>query len=396
MANKNSTLKKSNSTKKVVEKKPVKKVTVETKKSPTKKVAKEIIVTPIVETKEEVKKISKGKKVNFKKLFELNKMTIIIGVVGLLLIANIVLLFVGHKVQLENGKEVIASIDGKTYTAEDLFDSLKGEYGSATLVSLVDKYINEKELTDEDIVAAKEDAQEYIDSIKSQYESSGYEWEDVLAQYGYTAEEDLLNEYLENVKSEYVVKKYLEKDITDEEINTYYNDKIYGNYTVKHILIKPDTTDDMTDEQTTAAEEAAKVTAQEVITKLQNGEDWATLVSTYSEDDGSKEEEGLVENFTYGDMDESFFSATTKLKDNEYTTEPVKSEYGYHVILKISSTKKPSLKDSKETIIDAIISEKLESDTTLSKTTLVNIRKSYNLVIKDSVVKKGYDKLISE
>lgn len=414
MANKKSTSKKSTTTKKVetkttkkVEPKKVEPKKVETKaakKVTPKKVTVKKEVKPVVETKVEEKKVE-PKKVETKKVvkkennisnFFKSSRNILISILCLLLIANIILLVVGHRVQLENGKEVIASIEGKKYTAEDLFDTLKGKYGSDALVSLVDKFINEKELDADGKAEAKKKAQEYIESIKSQYTTAGYTWEDVLAQYGYANEEALVNEYMESVKAELVVKKYIKKDITDEEINKYYKEKVYGTYTVKHILITPDTTDTMTAEEKTAAEEAAKNTAQEVITKLQNGEDWATLVSTYSEDDGSKDNEGLVENFTYGDMDESFFNATVALEDNKFTTEPVKSQYGYHVIYRVSATEKPSLKDKKEDIINALVDEKLSTDSALYKNTLVKIRKDYKFEIKDTNLKSTYEKSISE
>ena len=152
----------------------------------------------------------------------------------------------------------------------------------------------------------------------------------------------------------------------------------------------------MTDEEKTAAEEAAKVKAQEVITKYAAGEDWKTLVNDYSEDEGSKESEGLVENFTKGDVDDEFFKASIALKDGEYTSEPVKSSFGYHVILKVSETAKKSLADSKNDIIDALVNEKLNNDSKLYNSTWAKIRKDYKLDIKDTQVKSEYEKSINE
>lgn len=387
-ATKKATTSKTVAAKKTTAPKAVKKV--ETTKVATPK--KEVIVK---ETKVETKPVVKSeiKKTSFIKD---NSRNLILGLICILLIINIVLVVLGHKVKLENGKEVIASIDGKSYTAEELFENLKNKYGKDTLMSLIDSHISSKELTDEDLTAAKKEAQEYIDSIKGQYESAGYAWADVLSQYGYTDEEALLNEYLVSVKAQAVVEKYIEKQLTDDEIRKYYDENIYGTYTVKHILIKPDTTDSMTDEEKAAAEETAKATAAEVISKYAAGEDWATLVTTYSEDEGSKDSEGLIENFTKGDVADEFFNVSVALKDNEYSTEPVKSSFGYHIIVKVSSTEKASLEDSKEKVVSALVEEKLSNDANLYNSTWVKIRNDYKLSIKDTNIKSSYEKTISE
>lgn len=402
MAENKKTKKKSTSTKNTTKKTAAK--TVAAKKATAPKAVKKVettkVATPkkeviVKETKVETKPVVKSeiKKTSFIKD---NSRNLILGLICILLIINIVLVVLGHKVKLENGKEVIASIDGKSYTAEELFENLKNKYGKDTLMSLIDSHISSKELTDEDLTAAKKEAQEYIDSIKGQYESAGYAWADVLSQYGYTDEEALLNEYLVSVKAQAVVEKYIEKQLTDDEIRKYYDENIYGTYTVKHILIKPDTTDSMTDEEKAAAEETAKATAAEVISKYAAGEDWATLVTTYSEDEGSKDSEGLIENFTKGDVADEFFNVSVALKDNEYSTEPVKSSFGYHIIVKVSSTEKASLEDSKEKVVSALVEEKLSNDANLYNSTWVKIRNDYKLSIKDTNIKSSYEKTISE
>ncbi len=363
-----------------------------TKKAPVKEVKKE--TKPIekpVEKKIEVKKENK-----FSNFIKDNSKNLLLGLICILLVINIVLIVLGHKVKLSDGNEVIASIKDKEYTAEQLFDTLKEKYGKDALITLIDEYISDKELSDDDKAEAKTEAKEYIESIKTQYESAGYTWEDVLTQYGYANEDALINEYLVSVKQQKVVTNYLENQLTDDEIKKYYDENIYGTYTVKHILIKPETTDEMTDEETTAAEEAAKAKAQEVINKYAAGEDWATLVNDYSEDDGSKESEGLVENFTKGDVDDEFFKASIALEDGEYTSEPVKSSYGYHVILKVSETAKKSLEDAKEEIKDALVDEKLNNDSKLYNSTWAKIRNDYKLTINDSQVKSEYEKSINE
>lgn len=415
MANKKSTTsesktttKKGSSAKKTTTKKNTTSRTTTTKTTAKKNTAK--VTKPIVEkevkkvevketkpvVKEEVKKVE-TKKIEKKKTigewFQENLNLIGGIVIVILLIINIVLIANGHKVKLSNGNEIIASVDGKDFVAEDLFDDLKDLYGSNSLLNLVDKFIVSKEIKDDSEARSK--AKENLESIRSQYESAGYDWDTVLTQYGYENEDTLLEELMTSVKKEEVAKNYLKENLSDEEINKYYEDEVYGTYSAKHILIKPVTTDNMTDEEKNAAEEAAKNKAQEVINRLNNGEDFASLVKEYSEDEGSVDKEGLVENFTKGDVVDEFFNATAKLKDGEYTTEPVKSSYGYHVILRVSATEKKALKDIKDEVVEKIIEKKLAEDSSLYTKTWVEIRKKYNFTINDTKLKDTYEKSIN-
>lgn len=316
---------------------------------------------------------------------------LIISLCGLLVLST----GCGHKVELQDGKEVIASIDGKKFTAEDLFDNLKDTYGTNTLVNMVDDFIADKEI--EDSNEASEYAKSQVETMKYQYEIYGYDFEEVLAQYGYDSEDDLIEIYTKAYKKEQVVKKYLkENKVTDDEIQKYYDEEIYGDYNAKHILIKSSATDDMTDDEKTAAEEAAEAKAKEVIQKLNDGAEWSTLVKEYSEDTGSVDSDGLIENFTKGDVVDEFFNAVKNLKDDEYTTAPVKSTYGYHVILRVSATEKPSLEDKKDEILDALVENYLSNDEDLYDNTWKEIRESYNLEINDSTIEKGYKAMISD
>lgn len=310
-------------------------------------------------------------------------------------LCSILLLCSGCKkeVKLKDGKEVVASIKGKEFTAEDLFDELKQTYGSSTLINMIDDYIVNKEIKDDD--KANEYAKAQIASMKQQYESAGYDWNSVLSQYGYNSEKDLIKDYASDYKKELVVKKYLKDKVSDDEINSYYEKEIYGNYTVKHILITPENNDKMSDDEKEEAKKKAKDRANEVIKKLDDGSKWADLVKEYSDDTGSKDDEGLIKDFTKGDVVDEFFEATLNLKDNEYTKEPIESTYGYHIILKISNTKKPSLKDSKTKILDEIVANKLSNDEKLYNNTWTEVRKSYDLDIIDSTIKSSYNKNIN-
>lgn len=369
---------KTSSTKKEVKTQPKKSVKTETKKSVNSK------------PKEEIKIVKKSPKKDYEQY----------GRVALLLIACLLLAIIlivvikGNETQLSNGEEVVASLKGKNIVSEDLFEEMKNKYGTTVLVNMIDEYIVSKEVKNND--EAKESAKAQLDSLKQQYKSQSMDFKTVLSNYGYDSEDQLLDEMIVEANKEIVAKKYIRKAISDDEINKYYEDEIYGDYNAKHILIKADTNDDASKEEQEKALEKAKKKAEEVITKLNNGEKWDDLVKKYSDDEGSKDDKGLIENFTKGDVVDEFFDAVLNLKDNEYTKEPVKSQYGYHVILRVSASKKPSLKESKSTILDSLVKDKIAKDSNLVSSTWVDIRKAYNLDIKDTKVKKSYNSTIKK
>ena len=317
----------------------------------------------------------------------------------LLLVIILILVIKGHEAKLKDGKEIIASVEGKEITSEDLFDELKAQYGTNILINTIDDFIANKEFEDDD--AAKKYASAQLALLKQQYEAMGYKFSTVLANYGYDSEDDLLKVFISDYKKDKVVEKYLADNLSDDEINAYYENEIHGKLTVKHILIKPAASSSSTTEEKNAAEEAAKAKAQEVIQKLNEGAAWADLVKEYSEDTASVPDEGLIagtdgKGFDRDGVVTEFYEASLKLSDNEYTKEPVKSTFGYHVILKISEGEKPSLDSSKETIKSSLVSNKLAEDKQLGDKTWVQIRKNYKLEINDTKMDKVYKSIISE
>lgn len=297
----------------------------------------------------------------------------------------------GEVAKLKDGKEVVGKIKGYTVTAEDLYAELKEQGGSRVFVNMIDDYIANKE------IKSNEDAEDYansqIEAYKSQYEQQGQDFNEVLVSSGYKNEQQFRDELILSYKKDKVVENYLKDELTDDEIQNYYDENIFGDMTVRHILIKPDTETDASDEDQEKAEEKAKKEAENIIKKLDKGEKFEDLAKKYSDDEGTKEDGGLLENFSKDSVVTEFWDASVKLKDGEYTKEPVKSEYGYHIILRVSQKAKPKLKEVKDTIEETLVANKLSADTTLKTTTWVNIRKKYNLNIEDSEIKDGYDSL---
>jgi len=73
-------------------------------------------------------------------------------------------------------------------------------------------------------------------------------------------------------------------------------------------------------------------TAKDIIAQLKKGADFDKLAKEKSTDTGSKENGGKLEWSNVSSFVKPFSDAMVKLSKGEYTTEPVKSQFGYHVI----------------------------------------------------------------
>lgn len=101
--------------------------------------------------------------------------------------------------------------------------------------------------------------------------------------------------------------------------------------------------------------------AQAVITKLQTGAKFADLAKDVSVDAGSKDNGGEMGWFTPQSLPKTIGDAITKLEKGKFTTIPVQSQYGYHVIL-VEDTRKanpPKFEDQKENLRQAMTQQAL-------------------------------------
>lgn len=101
---------------------------------------------------------------------------------------------------------------------------------------------------------------------------------------------------------------------------------------VRHILVQTTETDPNTQEtKEIRTDEEALARAKEVKAKLDAGGDWNALAKEYSDDPGSKEKGGLYEGKAGSEWVEPFKIATYE-QEIGVIGEPVKSDFGYHVI----------------------------------------------------------------
>lgn len=295
--------------------------------------------------------------------------------------------------KLDNGEEVVASINGKDFTANELYNELKRQGGTSILIEMVDDFIINSEI--EDSEAANNYADAIIKQYKVSFEKQGESFNTALISSGYENEAAFKKVLVNDYKRNEVTEKYLREKVTENELKAYYDKHISDELSVKHILIAPQVSSNATSSEKTEAENAALEKAKNIIEQLNNGADFDTLAKENSADDATKNNGGVINNVVRDGYVTEFYEAAYALENGTYTQAPVKTEYGYHIIYKVSHTEKQSFDDIKNTLYDAVVDEKLAADKELEYKIWVEIREKYNFTIIDSTINSVYNTTIS-
>ena len=344
--------------------------------------------------KEEVKVASK-KKVNkdtdkvfkFYEFFDKYHLAIYGALGGILVTVLVVVLIWPDRIAtLKDGTQPVATIDGMTLTADELYEDMKDIYSVSSLLDkldtkiLTDKYPDTDEMDDE----VTSQAENYYKAYEQYYKMSK---EDFLKQNGFNTEKKFL-EYLKlnNRRTKYV-KEYTENEVTDKEIDKYYEDKVYGDINTKHMLVKVDSS--ASDDDKKEAENLAK----EIISKLDEGKTFDEVKEEYK--DKITYEELGYKSYNAA-LEEAYKNEMKNLKDGEYSKEPVKTSYGYHIVYRIDQKEKPALEDIKDQIKEEIADEKISNDKNLYYVVLDKMRENANLKFEDTVLKDKYDNYMSQ
>src|SRR5215207_4976528 len=194
------------------------------------------------------------------------------------------------------------------------------------------------EVTDKDVDARLAQIQkQYFGGDKKKYEKQ-------LKEQGLT-EQQVKTDIRGQIISEKLFKE-VTKDVkvSDEQIEKYYEEKRATQYSqpesrdVRHILVK------------------TKAKADDISAQLKNGGDFAALAKKFSEDAGSKATGGkltISKGQTVAEFDKRAFS----LKKSQIS-EPVKTQFGYHIIQALSDVKPAKVTPLKE--VKASISQELK------------------------------------
>ncbi len=288
---------------------------------------------------------------------------------------------------LEDGKESVVKFEDGGISAEELYEKLKKVYGGNAIIDLIDTELLSREYKSDSTEEAY--IKQNIDSLKDRW---GENFDTNILSYGATTEKEF-KEYVRLLyRRDKWVNDYAKTQVNDTQINEYYEKEVVGDIEASHILISVDVKSDATDEEKKEAEDKALATAKEVIAKLNKGEKFEDLAKEYSSDESNKNDGGALSKFNdRSNYDENFLDAAIKLEVNKYTTTPVKSQYGYHIIYKTSQGDKPKLDDIKDEIIEKIAPTLISNDSSFTTKAILALRDKYGIKITDDELKSQYN-----
>jgi foldase protein PrsA len=218
---------------------------------------------------------------------------------------------------------------------------------SSIVSSLVEEAQWEQEATEMGIKVTDQEVTKRLDELKEQFfQGDDSKYEEELERQGLT-EEQVRDEIRSRVLSEKIYNAVTKSvKVTDPNIQAYYekNEAQFEqpeSREVRHILVK------------------TRAKAQDIYGQLKNGASFAALAKKFTQDEASKAEGGKMtaqKGRTVAPFDKFVFDAETG-----DLSEPIKTEFGWHVIEVLSDVKPKSvtpLEDVKESIKTTLLQQR--------------------------------------
>ena len=261
------------------------------------------------------------------------------------IITNFFLVVTSSIVNAKEPKQVtVATVDNHIITAQDVLNAtnrlpkkIKEKPLSEIYPNIVNELINQHLIT----------KQAYKDKLDKQ--------DEII---------EILKKNKDEIVAKYWLKNFLTNNTSEEKIKDFYakyleNFKTFKEFNASHILVK------------------AEQEASQIIKKLETKSAFSKLAKSYSIGP-SKKNGGNLGWFRSGQMVKEFEEAVLKLKKGEITKEPVKTKFGYHIIIlnDIRDAQPKKINDIKRQIVERIKQNSLSS---LEK----KLRKNKNIKISD-------------
>ncbi|WP_274309038.1 peptidylprolyl isomerase [Solibacillus daqui] len=279
-------------------------------------------------------------------------------IIGLALTASLMLAACGN-----SQDEVIVTTASGDITKDEFYEQIKELAGTSLLEQVViEKILNEKyDVTDKEV-------EEQFSTYKDMY---GDSFETALASNGYTEET-----FKDTVRFQLLQQKAMEDvEITDEEINTYYERGKYELHT-RHIVAE-------TEEE-----------AQQFYDLIAEGNDFETVAKEKSQDSATAENGGDLDWLAVADMDTAFAQAAYALEAGE-VSKVIETASGYEIIQLVEKREVAdykALEDQRDEVIAAVKDQKVAN--TEWSTIEAKLLKEMNVEVKDEDLKEAFSETL--
>lgn len=318
------------------------------------------------------KKVKKKEENKIMNWLKENKKALIFGVVGIIIGVSIMgIMWPKRIATLKDGSQAIVSIKGTKITADDLYNELKNGGGLTALLNIIDdKLLDEMyDVETEAADYAKSQSEYYYGIYESYY---GYSKEEFLSSNGFKDEEAFITYLKDDFVVQKYFKEYLEKKVTDKDIDKYYKDNVFGEKQV-YLFSSQDKDNDL----------------EKVRNSLKKGLTFKEITEKYK--DVTTNELGKVNFVNAVDYGETLIEQFKKLKAGEYSKVLNTDEYGYTVVYVASSAKKPSKDEAKKDIITAITTDMSNKDEKLYYQAFIELREKNGMKFSDTEMEKEYN-----
>lgn len=236
----------------------------------------------------------------------------VIGAGGLLFLAGCN----DNEEQSSDNTETVVQVNDTEITEEEFTGELKNTYGSQVLNDMVQSALINEQAEEMDIT--EEQLDEELADFKEQVGVQEDEELLTLMESQLGVQIESIDEFKEDyLKPQVVVYELAEADVdvTEEDKEAYFeeNQEDLESANARHILVE--------DEET----------AEEAVSRLDDGESFEDVAADMSTDPGSAEQGGDLGFFNRGQMVPEFDEAVFSMEEGE-VSEPIESEFGFHII----------------------------------------------------------------
>ena len=182
--------------------------------------------------------------------------------------------------------------------------------------------------------------QRFVDFIKDEVKKQGRSVTDEM-------EENIIDRLIDLKVINQAAKKSGLLDepeiLTQAQLST--QELIYTLYLQRYIIAHPVNSDDLKSEYAIFKEKfnaqefkarhillTTKKDAANIITQLDQGDNFSDLAKEFSKDESTKSNGGDLGWFEQRDMLEVIYQEVAKLKKNNYTNKPIQTQFGWHII----------------------------------------------------------------